>query len=388
MLLPMASYSKETLVASALHWMDDRTGSLVPPIVNSTTFARDDMYQVREDRSYSRDHNPTGEPAEKMLAELEYGAAAMLFPSGMSAATAVFRSLCAPGDHIIVPNKGYFTLRKWLVGFAKQWQVAVQFVDTCDLTALAAALQAGKTKIVWLESPANPTWDITDVAAAAELAHRAGTYVAVDNTAPSPVFTNPLQLGADLVMHSATKYLGGHGDVLAGALITRNIDEPWQRLREHRYLDGACLGPQEAWLLQRSLRTLFVRVRQAASSAARIADHLQRYRQCQVLYPGLASAPGHSIAARQMRDGFGAMLSLRIRPGHGRDSSMKVLRELKLFAKATSFGSVESLVEHRETVEGPEGGVPDDLLRLSIGLESASDLIADLEASLVLAGIE
>lgn len=269
----------------------------------------------------------------------------------------------------------------------------MQFVDTCDLTALAAALRPGQTKLVWLESPANPTWDITDLAAATELAHRAGAYVAVDNTAASPVLCQPLLLGVDLVMHSATKYLGGHGDLLAGALVTRELDHPWQRLRDYRYTDGACLGPQEAWLLQRSMRTLFVRVNQACQSAAVLADHLQRYAQLDVLYPGLATAPGHAIAAQQMRGGFGGMFSIRVGRGQSQDASaasqraLAVLPHLRLFAKATSFGSVESLVEHRFTIEGSDGGSPPDLLRFSIGLESVDDLRADLDAALRACGI-
>lgn len=389
----MADYRTKTLAASALHWVDERSGSLCPPIVNTTVFARDAAYELREQRGYSRDRNPTGEPAEALLAKLEFGAEAMLFPSGMAAATAVFRTLTQPGDHVIAPTKGYFTLRVWLQRFAEQWQVEVQFVDTSNLNALAAALRPGKTKLVWLESPANPTWDITDIAAATALAHRAGAYVAVDNTAASPVLSQPLQLGVDLVMHSATKYLAGHGDLLAGALVTRARDEAWQRLRDYRYTDGACLGPQEAWLLQRSLRTLFVRVEQACKSAAVLADHLQRYRQLEVLYPGLPDAPGHAIAARQMSGGFGGMFSVRIgrnasqEPAQATRRALAVLPHLRLFAKATSFGSVESLVEHRYTIEGSTGGSPPDLLRFSIGLESVDDLKADLDAALLAAAL-
>lgn len=370
-----------------MHFEDPRTGALNPPIVTSTVYARDANYQQREQRSYARDQNPTGELAEAMLAQFEQGAAAMLFPSGMAAATAVFRTLLAPGDHVVVPSKGYFTLRNWLRRFAAQWHVDVQFVDTSDLAAFAAALRPGQTKLVWLESPANPTWDITDLAAASELAHHAGAYVAVDNTTASPVFTQPLQLGADLVMHSATKYLAGHGDLLAGALVTRIDDEPWQRLRDYRRSDGACLGPQEAWLLQRSMRTLFVRVHAAARSAATIAAYLQRYRDVTVLYPGLARAPGHAIAARQMHGGFGAVLSLQLGATDDSARALKVLQQLRLFAKATSFGSTESYAEHRYTVEGAAGGAPANLLRLSIGLEAVEDLIADLDAALQLGGL-
>ncbi len=383
----MAEYHNATHAAAALHFEDARTGALNPPIVTSTVYARDQNYQQREHRGYARDQNPTGELAEAMLTQFEHGAAAMLFPSGMAAATAVFRTLLAPGDHVLVPSKGYFTLRNWLQRFASQWHVEVQFVDTTDLASFAAALRPGRTKLVWLESPANPTWDITDLAATTELAHRAGAYVAVDNTTASPVFTQPLRLGADLVMHSATKYLAGHGDLLAGALVTRIDDEPWQRLRDYRRYDGACLGPQEAWLLQRSMRTLFVRVHAAARSAATIAAHLQRYRKLKVLYPGLADAPGHAIAAQQMHGGFGAVLSLQIGAIDDTTQARGLLQHLQLFAKATSFGSTESYVEHRYTIEGAAGGAPANLLRLSIGLEAMEDLIADLDAALRIGGV-
>jgi cystathionine gamma-synthase len=381
----MSTFRPETAAATALHWLDPNNGSLVPPIVTSTAYARDSDYALRNDRGYSRDRNPTGEPAEAVIAALEHGAAAMLFPSGMAAATAVFRTLAAPGDHIIAPRKGYFTLRNWLVRFAAQWQVDVELIDTDDIGKVEAALRPGKTRIVWLESPANPTMEITDIETVAALAHRAGATVAVDNTAPSPVLTQPLLLGADLVMHSATKFLGGHGDVLAGALVTRQCDDNWQRLRDYRYSDGACLGPFEAWLLQRSLRTLHVRVRQANSNASAIAEHLQRYRELTVLYPGLADSPGHAIAAKQMQGGFGALVSIQLGT---QQRALAVLPKLQLFAKATSFGSVESLAEHRFTVEGPNGGSPDDLIRLSIGIEAVDDLLADLDSALHNVGLQ
>ncbi|MBT4486307.1 MAG: hypothetical protein HOC72_02145, partial [Rhodospirillaceae bacterium] len=239
----------------------------------------------------------------------------------------------------------------------------------------------GKTKLVWLETPANPTWQITDIKAAANIVHDARARLAVDSTVASPVLTRPIELGADLVVHSASKYLNGHGDVLAGAIVGARDDGFWQRIRAWRRDGGAMLGTLEAWLLQRGMRTLFVRVARCSESALAVASHFQDHpRISHVLYPGLPDHPGHDIAARQMQGGFGGMLSLRIRGGEA--AAMAVAAQVKVFKRATSLGGVESLIEHRASIEGPATPVPDDLLRLSIGLENVHDLIADLEAAL------
>jgi cystathionine gamma-synthase len=234
---------------------------------------------------------------------------------------------------------------------------------------------------VWIETPCNPTWDVIDIAAAAEAAHGAGALLAVDSTVATPVLTRPIELGADLVFHSATKYLNGHGDVLAGVLVTARRDQFWERLHDQRHRAGGVLGAFEAWLLQRGLRTLYLRVGRASDNALAIARHFEGHpKLVAVLYPGLASHPGHGIAQRQMSGGFGGMLSLRLRGGA--ETALGVAKAVRLFVRATSLGGVESLIEHRASIEGPDSPVPPDLLRLSIGIEDAGDLIADLEQAL------
>ena len=372
--------SPETLSAQALGRVDPVTRALVPSLHPSTTFERDADGGYSSGRGYSRPHNPTYDEAEDLLARLEGGHDCLLFASGMAAANAVFQALL-PGDHVVAPKVMYWALRKWLVDFAVSWGLEVEFVDTHDLDALAAAMRPGKTKLVWLETPANPLWTITDIAAAVKIAHGARARLAVDSTVASPVLTRPLELGADLVVHSASKYLNGHGDVLAGAIVGARNDGLWQRIRAWRRDGGAMLGTLEAWLLQRGMRTLFVRVARCSESAQTIAEHfLDHPRISHVLYPGLSSHPGHAIAARQMTGGFGGMLSLRIRGGEA--AAMAVGAGVTVFKRATSLGGVESLIEHRASIEGPATPVPDDLLRLSIGLENVQDLIADLKAAL------
>ncbi|HVV87977.1 MAG TPA: PLP-dependent aspartate aminotransferase family protein, partial [Kofleriaceae bacterium] len=372
--------SIDTLLAHGAVEPARETGAIVPSIHPATTFARDRDHRLPGAPMYARDQNPTFAPAEELLVRLEGGAAALLFSSGMAAATAVFQTL-APGDHVIAQRTMYWGLRQWLVAFCARWQLELALVDPHVDGALAAALRPGRTALVWLECPSNPTWDVADLAAAAALAHGAGARLAVDSTAATPVHTRPLALGADLVMHAATKYLNGHSDVIAGALVTARLDDAWARLCAHRHDAGAILGPFEAWLLHRGMRTLAVRVRRQSASALAIARALDGHpRIAAVLYPGLPSHHGHAIAARQMRDGFGGMLSVRV--DGGADAALAVAGRLRLFARATSLGGVESLVEHRASVEPPDSPVPKDLLRLSIGLEDPDELIADLLAAL------
>jgi cystathionine gamma-synthase len=298
----------------------------------------------------------------------------------MAAATAVFQAL-APGDHVLAPKVMYWSLRIWLMNFATHWGLAVELVDMSDPAAVQAAIRPGRTKLVWVETPANPLWTITDIAATASIAHAAGARLAVDSTVATPVFTQPLALGADLVMHAATKYLGGHSDLVAGVLVTRDDDALWQRIRSVRAQLGGTLGSFEAWLLLRGMRTLYLRVRQAAASAQRIAEHFAAHPRVEaVLYPGLPTAPGHAIAARQMQGGFGAMLSLRVKGGEA--AAIATAAQVELWKRATSLGGTESLVEHRASVEGAGTPAPPDLLRLSVGIEDAGDLIADLEQAL------
>src|SRR6516162_10158486 len=373
--------SPETLAAQALGEVDPASGGLAPVINPATNYERQPDGSYRDDRAYTRADNPTFEHAERLLAALEgTGCSCALFASGMAAATAVFQSLL-PGDHVLVSRVLYWGVRKWLAEFALTWGLDVEFTDTTDLAAVAAAIRPGRTRLLWAETPANPMWEITDLAAVCDLAHRSGVRVAVDNTVATPVLTRPFEHGADLVVHSATKYLNGHGDVLAGAVLSARRDPFWERIRSWRRNAGAMPGPFEAWLLQRGMRTLFLRVPRASETALAIATHFQGHPALKaVLYPGLPGHPGHEVAARQMDGGFGGMMSVRV--AGGADRAHAVLREVRVFKRATSLGGVESLIEHRRGSEGPSSPVPDDLLRLSIGIEAAADLIADLEAAL------
>jgi cystathionine gamma-synthase len=376
-----------SIAAQGLGWVDEQTRAVVPPIHTSTTFIRDPDNQYRSGRVYARDHNPTFDQAEAVLTVLEGGHASLLFASGMAAATAVFQAL-APGDRVLAPKVMYWSLRNWLANFATQWGLRVQFIDMSNPDEVRGAVQAGKTHLVWIETPANPLWTITDIAVTCEIAHASGAIVAVDSTVATPVLTRPIELGADIVMHSATKYLNGHSDVIAGTLTTREDTPLWQRIRSIRAQIGGVIGPFEAWLLTRGMRTLFPRVRAACASAQGIAERLAQHRSvAEVLYPGLSSFPGHALAARQMHGGFGGMLSIRVRGSKdgsltGEEGAIATAAKVQLWKRATSLGGVESLIEHRASVEGAGSPVPGDLLRLSVGLEDTDDLIADLEQAL------
>ena len=364
-----------TLAAQALGWIDPSTGGLVPAVHPSVQYVRGPGRPI-----YTRDQNPTYEPAEALLAALEGGRAAMLFSSGMAAATTVFETLDV-GDHVVAPREMYWMLRRWLQDLAGRGRVALDLVPNGEMDALRAALRPGATRIVWVETPANPSGAVTDLAAAAALAHEAGARLVADNTVATPVLSRPLEHGADLVMHSATKQLNGHSDVLAGALVTAEEDELWSGCRRERAFRGAVLGPFESWLLLRGMRTVCLRVAASAAGAQRIAEALEGHRALSdVLYPGLPAHPGHATAARQMDGGFGPVVCLRMRGGPA--AARRVVEGLRLFHNATSLGGVESLVEHRGPVEGPGSPVPDDLVRLSIGIEDAGDLVADLEQAL------
>ncbi|WP_207476162.1 trans-sulfuration enzyme family protein [Arenibaculum pallidiluteum] len=376
--------SPETLAAQALGSVDGATGAVVPPIHPSTTFLRDaDNSYATHGRVYSRADNPTYDQVEALLNRLEGGQGALVFASGMAAATAPVMAL-RPGDHVVASSVMYWAFRNWLQDYATGWGIEVDFVATEDPVALAGALRPGQTRLVWIETPANPLWTVTDIRGAAELAHGAGALLAVDSTAASPVLTRPIELGADLVMHSGTKYLNGHSDVVAGVLVTARDDAYWQRINAVRKNLGAVLGPFEAWLLLRGLRTLFPRVRTQCANALDIARALDGHRGVrEVLYPGLAGHPQHALAARQMQGGFGGMLSVRVEGGMA--AAVRVAAKTRLFHRATSLGGVESLIEHRASIEGPGSPVPDDLLRLSVGIEAVEDLIDDLVRALDLA---
>jgi cystathionine gamma-synthase len=373
----------ETLAAQALGWVDPTTKEIVGQIHTSTTYIRDADNQYRNGRVYARDHNPTFEQAESVLNALEGGGQTLLFASGMAAATAVFQAL-SPGDHVIAPKVMYWALRNWLKTFAVRWGLSVDFVDMDSLDAVRAAIRPGKTKLVWIETPANPTWIVTDIAGVASIAHEAGAMLAVDSTCATPVLTRPIEFGADIVMHAATKYLNGHSDVVAGTLTCSPAlatAEMWTRVRAVRGQIGGIAGPFEAWLLTRGMRTLFPRVRTACANAQRVAEHFAAHAGVvEVLYPGLPGFAGHAVAARQMQGGFGGMLSIRIKGGEA--AAIAVAANTQLWKRATSLGGVESLIEHRSSVEGEGSPAPVDMLRLSAGIESADDLIADLEQAI------
>jgi len=376
----LGSVKAATVAAQAMGWIDAQTRAVVSPLHLSTTFLRDEDNQYRSGRDYIRADNPAFDQPEAVLAALEKGADALVFSSGMAAATAVFQAL-APGDHVVAPKVMYWSLRNWLNTFARDRGVETDFIDMADMEALRSAVQPGRTKLVWAETPANPLWHITDLSAAAEIAHEAGARLAVDSTVATPVLTRPLEQGADIVMHSATKYLNGHSDVIAGALITRAEDEFWEHIKNNRIHLGGILGSFESWLLTRGMRTLYPRVKTACVSAQTLADALVAHPYiAEVLYPGLRAFPGHAVAARQMEGGFGGMLSIRMKGGEA--AAIRTAANVHVWKRATSLGGVESLIEHRASVEGPDTPCPSDLLRLSAGIEDTDDLVSDLTQAL------
>ena len=369
----------ETLAAQANHYLDPASGAIVPPLVTATTFARNDDYTLRGATSYSRYGTPNWHQVEGLIAKLEGAQASAVFASGLAAAAAVVMTL-RPGERIVVHDTMYWGFLAWLKDFSLQWNLDLALVDMTDQAALQEAL-VKPTKIVWFETPTNPLWQVLDIAAIARIGKAAGARVCVDSTVATPVLTQPLALGCDLVMHSATKYLNGHSDVLAGALAVRADDDWWQRILFNRTSVGASLGPFEAWLLLRGMRTLYPRVRQQSQTALALAEWLEGHRKIdRVLYPGLRSHPGHEIARQQMAGGFGGMLSILVQGGGA--AALRVCVGTELLHRATSLGSVESLIEHRHTVEGEHGVSPPELIRLSIGLEHLDDLRADLEQAL------
>ena len=370
-----------TLLAHGGRRPGEHGGDVAPPIHPSTNYARDEDYRlINPSGSYSRDANPSYPPVETLLARLEGGAEALLLASGMAAVAAVVQAL-RPGDHIVAQEVMYWGVRDWLLGFGADWGLGLDLADAADPAALAGAVRPGRTKLIWIETPCNPTWDVVDIAKAAEVAHKAGARLVVDSTVATPVHTRAIEHGADLIMHSATKSLNGHGDAVAGLLVAARTDDFWARVRANRALGGAVLGPFEAWLLHRGLRTLHLRVERASANALAVARHFDGHGKLEaVLYPGLEGHPGHGVAKRQMHGGFGAMLSFLVRGGAA--EALKVAGRCRLVVRATSLGGTESLIEHRKSVEGTETETPDNLLRLSVGLEHADDLIEDLKQAL------
>lgn len=374
------SFRPRSLLAQALGRIDEPSGAIVPPIHVASTYERDPDNGYSRGNSYGRPDNPTVRHAEEIIRTLEGGAAAMVLSSGMSAALAVFLAL-KPGDRIIAPTVCYWALRRWLMQDAVAWGLAVDLVDMRDLKALEASLKRAPPALVWIETPANPLWQVCDIAAIARLAHAHGALLAADSTVATPILTRPLSMGADIVMHSATKYLNGHSDVIAGALVSARSDEFWARISAVRGAHGMILGSFEAHQLIRGLRTLDLRVRAACESAQAIAESLSVHPLVDtVLYPGLPDHPEHALARQQMHGGFSGMLSIRCKGGAV--AAVKTAAHVRLWKRATSLGSVESLIEHRASVEGPGSPCPDDLLRLSVGIEDPEDLIEDLDRAL------
>lgn len=367
-----------TVLAQALGATDPTTHSLVPPIHTSATFLRDADNGYQSGYVYGRTDNATVREVEAIVTALEGGFGSALFGSGAAAATSVFLSLDRP-THVVASQVQYWGFREWLAEIAR-FGHTITFVDTSDLDAVAAAVRPGETGIFWIETPSNPLWSLTDIAAIAQIAHAAGALLCVDSTVSTPIITRPIAFGADLVVHSATKYLNGHSDVIAGT-VTVAADGPlWQNILTIRGQLGAICGPFEAWLLMRGLRTLDVRIREQSRSAAWLAERLSGHSAISsVLYPGLPSHPGHDIATRQMDGLYGGMLSLRMKGGEA--AAVKAAARVEVWRRATSLGGVESLIEHRASIEGVGTPCPPDLLRLSTGLEDPDDLLADLQAA-------
>ena len=370
-----------TVLAQLGHYIDPATGGLVPPVQPSTTFARDEAYALLNPaHTYGRDDSPGYPQVEAVLCALEGGADALVFPSGMAGIAALFRTL-RRSEATVVQRPIYYGTLAWLARFCARREIALHHFDGADPTSLESTAREAKPAIVWIETPSNPMLHVIDIACAAEIAHASGALLAVDSTAATPILTHPLALGADLVMHSATKYLNGHSDVLAGALVTKQIDERWSAIRADRHDAGALLGPFEAWLLLRGLRTLALRVRHASENALAVARFLEGHSRIErVLYPGLPSHPQHALAQRQMDSGCGGLLSFQVRGDA--DAALAIAGRLQLIARATSLGGTESVIEHRFTIEGAATGVPPNLLRLSVGIEDADDLITDLAQAL------
>jgi len=368
---PEDTLSRRTLAAKALESADRELPALTPPIHVSTTFIRDPDNGYSSGHVYGRMDNVSIQHAEARLAALEHASDAMLFTSGMAAATTLILAL--PPTHIVAPAVMYWGLRCWLQDIRRHGH-SLSCVDMSDTEAVKAAIVAEKTGLVWIETPSNPLWTITDIAAVSEYAHEAGALVCADSTVATPVLSRPLDLGVDIVMHSATKYLNGHSDVVAGVLATSKCNELWGTIRKSRNQHGAVLGPFDAWLLSRGLRTLDVRVREQSKSAMILAERLAGHAAvATLLYPGLSTHAGHQVAARQM-------LSMRMKAGLA--GAIGVAAQVRLWRRATSFGGIESLIEHHASLEGEASPCPDDLLRLSVGLEDPEDLYADLSQAL------
>lgn len=373
----------DTLAIHAGQEPDPLTGAVSVPIYATSTYKQDGVGGLRGGYEYSRSANPTRTALETALAALERGASGLAFASGLAAADTLLRTVCRPGDHIVLPGDAYGGTFRLVAGVLSRWGLDYTAVPLADLGAVRAALRP-ETRVVWCETPTNPLLGIADIASLAEVAHQAGALLAVDNTFASPYLQQPLTLGADVIVHSMTKYLGGHSDVVGGALVVA-ADELGEQLTFHQNAIGAVCGPFDAWLVLRGIKTLGVRMDRHCANAAQVVDFLTGHPSVgRVLYPGLAEHPGHDIAARQMR-GFGGMVSFTLRGGE--EAALKVCELTRLITLGESLGGVESLIEHparmtHASVSGSPLEVPADLVRLSVGIEDVDDIVADLAQAL------
>jgi cystathionine gamma-synthase len=374
-----------TRLAQALGAGDSMTKALVPPIHMSATYLRDPDNGYGAGYVYGRADNPSVQQVEALIATLEGAEDALTFASGMAAAAAVVLAFEKP-THIVASRVMYWGFRSWLRNI-ERYGHTITFVETSDLQSVRDAVLPGHTGLIWIETPSNPLWTITDIGAISEIARDANALLCVDSTIATPIFTRPIAHGADIVVHSATKYLNGDSDLVAGAIAAARVDDFWLRIRSARSEAGAILSPFDAWLLMRGMRTLDVRVREQARTAAllarRLADHPSL---SSVLYPGLPNHPGHALAERQMAGGFGGMLSIRVVGGE--KAAVAAAARVEVWRRATSLGGVESLIEHRASIEGAGTPCPSDLLRLSVGLEDVDDLYFDLLQALAAASNE
>jgi cystathionine gamma-synthase len=373
----------ETIALHAGQEPDPQTGAVVPPIHQVSTFKQDGVGGLRGGYEYSRSANPTRTAMEECLAAIEGGTRGLAFASGLAAEDTLLRAVCKPGDHVVIPNDAYGGTFRLFAQVLTRWGVDYTPVQLSDPDAVRAAVRPS-TVVVWVETPTNPLLSIADIAALASIAHDAGALLVVDNTFASPYLQQPLALGADVVVHSTTKYLGGHSDVVGGALVASDA-ELGERLAYHQNAMGAVSGPFDAWLVLRGIKTLAVRMDRHGENAAAVVDMLSTHpRVSRVLYPGLPDHPGHDIAAKQMR-GFGGMVSFQV--GGGEDAAVALVNCTEIFTLAESLGGVESLIEHpaRMTHASAAGSpleVPGDLVRLSVGLEHSHDLVSDLQRAL------
>ena len=372
--------SISTKIAQALHFSDPETGSVVPSIDHSATYSRDENYEPRQAYWYRRDGNKTTQLAEEIISELENANASLLFSSGMSACTAVLEMLPAEAQ-IAVPRVMYHGVLGQIQNFASKNRIRVDYYEAGDLASMESVIKNGVTQLVWVETPNNPNWEVTDISSASELAHKAGAKLIVDATATPPTMTKSLDLGADISFHSATKYLNGHSDISAGALSFNQQSSMYENLFTIRKLHGTVLNSQDAFLLIRGLRTLFLRVEKNSQNAILLAKHFNNHEFIEkVLYPGLETHPNHQIAKHQTNGQFGGMLSVIVKGSQ--TDAINVVRNCKVFYPATSLGGVESLIEHRKTVSGDDFPVHENLIRISAGIEDPVDLINDLEQAL------